>query len=98
MKYSTQIKPISYIKANAADVIKHVNETQQPYIITVNGEAKAVLQDVREYEAMQEKIAMLEIIAQGRLEVIQGKVIPAEEAFAEIKAKYQSAKKEKRRV
>jgi prevent-host-death family protein len=98
MKYSTNIKPISYVKANAAEVIKNVCETRQPYIVTVNGEAKAIIQDVRDYEEAQERMALLEIIAQGRLEVIQGKVIPAEEAFAKIKAKYQTAQKERQRV
>jgi len=87
MKYSTQIKPISYIKANAAEVIKQVNETQQPYIITVNGEAKAVLQDVREYEAMQEKIAMLTILVQGQREYIEGKTVTLDEAIANIRVK-----------
>ncbi|MBU3742300.1 MAG: type II toxin-antitoxin system Phd/YefM family antitoxin [Candidatus Kapabacteria bacterium] len=87
MKYSTQIKPISYIKANAAEVIKNVCETQQPYIITVNGEAKAVLQDVREYEAMQERMAMLEIIAQGQREYIEGKTVTLDEAIANIRGK-----------
>lgn len=85
MKYSTNIKPISYVKANAAEVIKNVCETRQPYIVTVNGEAKAIIQDVRDYEETQERMALLEIIAQGRLEVIQGKVRPADEVFADIK-------------
>jgi prevent-host-death family protein len=84
MKYSTHIKPISYVKANAADVIKNVCESRQPYIITVNGEAKAVLQDVRDYEETQERIALLEIIAQGRLEQLQGKVRTASDVFQEL--------------
>lgn len=84
MKYSTQIKPISYVKANAADVIKNVCESRQPYIITVNGEAKAVLQDVRDYEETQERIALLEIVAQGRLEQLQGKVRSASDVFRDL--------------
>ncbi len=59
MKLSERIKPISYLKANAAEVIAKLAEHQQPMIITVNGEAKAVLQDIDSYEEMQEAIALM---------------------------------------
>lgn len=74
MRYSTQIKPISYLKANAAEVLDELNEQRKPLIITQNGEAKAVLQDVASYEQTQETMALLKILALGTQQVEQGKV------------------------
>lgn len=77
MRYSTQIKPISYLKANAADVLQELTEQRKPLVITQNGEAKAVIQDVASYEETQETLALLKILALGNQQVAQGKVRPA---------------------
>lgn len=76
MRYSTQIKPISYLKANAAQVLQMLEEQRRPLVITRNGEAKAVLQDVASYEETQETLALLKILALGNQQVEQGKVKP----------------------
>lgn len=76
MRYSTQIKPISYLKANAADVLDELNAQRKPLIITQNGEARAVLQDVASYEETQETMALLKILALGNKQIEQGKVKP----------------------
>lgn len=90
MQYSTQIKPISYLKANAAEVLAKLAEQREPLIITQNGEAKAVLQDVVSYEEMRESLAMLKILALGMQQVAEGKVSPVEEVVARLRAKYDS--------
>ena len=69
MRYSTQIKPISYLKANAAEVLEELSEQRKPLIITQNGEAKAVLQDVASYEETQETMALLKILALGNQQI-----------------------------
>ena len=69
MRYSSQVKPISYLKANAAKVLAHIAEHRNPLVITQNGEAKAVLQDVASYEETQETLALLKILALGNQEV-----------------------------
>jgi prevent-host-death family protein len=74
VRYSTRIKPISYLKANAAEVLEDLQEQRQPLIITQNGEAKAVIQDVASYEETQETLALLKILALGGEQVAQGKV------------------------
>ena len=74
MRYSTQIKPISYLKANAAEVLEDLQKQRQPLIITQNGEAKAVIQDVASYEETQETLALLKILALGGEQVARGKV------------------------
>lgn len=84
MKLSERIKPISYLKAHAPEVIQGLSEHQEPVIITVNGEAKAVLQDIDSYEEMQEAIALLKIIAMGKREIKEGKVVSLEEAFERV--------------
>jgi len=76
VRYSTQIKPISYLKANAAEVLNEIAEQRRPIVITQNGEARAVLQDVASYEETQETLALLKILALGNQQLAQGKVRP----------------------
>jgi prevent-host-death family protein len=87
MRYSTRIKPITYLKANAADVLRELTEVREPLVITQNGEAKAVIQDVRSWEETQETLALLKILALGNAQVDAGKVKPAREVIARLKAK-----------
>jgi prevent-host-death family protein len=77
MRYSTQIKPISYLKANAAAVLIQLEKHHIPMIITQNGEAKAVIQDIASYEETQETLALLKILALGGQQIAAGKVKPA---------------------
>ena len=88
MRFSTQIKPISYVKANAAEIIAELNDGGAPIVVTQNGEAKAVLQDVREYERTQETLAMLKIIALAERNIEEGRTRPAREVLEELRQKY----------
>ncbi len=72
MRYSSQVKPISYLKANAAEVLARLAERREPLVITQNGEAKAVIQDVASYEETQETLALLKILALGNAEIEAG--------------------------
>ncbi len=83
-----RIKPISYFKANAAEVINDLRETGEPMVITQNGEATAVIQDVASYEKDQETLALLKILALGQKDIEAGRYSPAEEAFADLKGRY----------
>ena len=87
MRYSSQVKPISYLKANAAEVLAHLAEQRQPMVITQNGEAKAVLQDVASFEETQETLALLKILALGNQDVAAGKVKPAADVVARLRSK-----------
>lgn len=87
MRYSTQVKPISYLKANAAEVLSSLVEQREPLVITQNGEAKAVMQDVASYEATQETLAMLKLLALGNQEVSAGQVKPLGDVVARLKQK-----------
>jgi prevent-host-death family protein len=87
MRYSLQVKPISYLKANAAEVLTHLAEQREPMVITQNGEAKAVLQDVASFEETQETLALLKILALGNQDMATGKVKPVADVVARLRAK-----------
>jgi len=87
MRYSSQVKPISYLKANAAEVLTKLAEQREPLVITQNGEAKAVLQDVASYEETQDTLAMLKILALGNQDVAAGKLKPAVDVVTRLRAK-----------
>jgi prevent-host-death family protein len=80
-----RIKPISYVKANAADLIRELKQSGEPLVITQNGEATAVMQDVATYEATQETLALLKILALGRRQVEEGRTVAAEEVFRSLR-------------
>ena len=86
MKYSDQIKPVSYLKANTAEILRRMAERREPMIITQNGVAKAVIQDVASYEQTQETMALLKILALGNRQIEQGKVVPANVAIKRLRA------------
>lgn len=87
MRYSAQVKPISYLKANAAEVLSQLAEERKPLVITQNGEAKAVIQDVASYEETQETLVLLKILALGNVEIEAGKVKPVGDVVARLRAK-----------
>jgi len=89
MRYSTQVKSISYLKANAAEMLQMLSEQREPVLITQNGEAKAVLQDVGSYDEMQETLALLKCLAIGDREVDAGQVHLIDEAVADLRAEVQ---------
>jgi prevent-host-death family protein len=74
MNPSRRIKPISYLKAHAAEVMRNLQEEAEPLVITQNGEAKAVMQNIESYEQTQETLALLKILALGVRQIEDGKV------------------------
>ncbi len=87
MKLSTQIRPISYLKAHTAEISLQLTERREPMVITQNGEAKFVLQDIVSFEQTQETMALLKILALGNRQIEEGKIKPAQEAIARLRNK-----------
>ncbi len=85
MKLSNQIKPISYLKAHAAEVVRNLAGQSEPLVITQNGEAKVVIQDIESYEQTQETMALLKILALGMRQIDDGKVQPASEVIKRLR-------------
>ena len=86
MKISTDIKPITYLKSHSADMLKQVNETHRPIVITQNGEPRAVLQDPESYENMRNAIGILKLISQGEDDIRNGNTTSQNEVFSELEA------------
>jgi len=87
MQLSEAIKPISFLKTKTADVINSVNENRQPIIITQNGEAKAIIQDMKSYESLRNSISLLKLIVQSEEDIQNGDVIPQDEMFEKLEKK-----------
>jgi len=90
MKLSSQIKPISYLKAHAAEIVRKLNEHREPLVITQNGEAKVVIQDIESYEQTQETMALLKILALGTHQIREGKVQPAENVIKRLRERQEA--------
>ncbi|MEW6186808.1 MAG: type II toxin-antitoxin system Phd/YefM family antitoxin [Thermodesulfobacteriota bacterium] len=84
MNIMNDIKPVTYLKSKAADLLNQINETHRPVIITQNGEPRAVLQDPKSYEAMRNAIGLLKLISQGENEVRNGQVKAQEKVFKDL--------------
>ena len=87
MHLADHIKPISYLKSEAAQIVKDLAESGEPLIITQNGEAKAVIQDVGSYEETQETLALLKILALGSQQVERGEIAPIGEVASRLRSK-----------
>ena len=91
MKLSNQIKPISYLKAHAAEIVRNLPGQGEPLVITQNGEAKAVIQDIKSYEQTQETMALLKMLALGTRQVEEGKVRPAGDVIQRLRNQSKSS-------
>jgi prevent-host-death family protein len=85
MKLSNQIKPISYLKAHFAEIVRNMSKQREPIVITQNGEAKVVMQDIESYEQTQETMALLKILALGSRQIEEGRIKPAADVIDDIR-------------
>ena len=86
MQLQNDIKPITYLKSRAADVLKQINETHRPMIITQNGEAKAVIQDPQSYENMKNTISMLKLLSFSEEDIRKDNLLDEKKVFSEVEA------------
>lgn len=93
MNISSDIKPVSFLKSHAADILKQINDTHRPIVITQNGEPRGVLQDPESYDNMRKAIGLLKLISQGEEDIKQGKTKTQDRVFKDIEKIL--AKKEK---
>lgn len=94
MKLSKSIKPISYLKAHASEIVRDAAANGSTYIITQNGDAKVVVQDIKEYEKTQDTLAMLKILAMSQESLKRGKAKSLKDTFADLDRKIKKFKKE----
>jgi prevent-host-death family protein len=93
MKFSESVKPISYLKAHASEVIRDVAENKKTMVITHNGEAKVILQDVKVFEQTQEALALLKILALSGKNIKQKKYKPLDKTFKDVRGKIDEFKR-----
>ena len=86
MNITNDIKPITYLKSKAADLLNQINETHRPIIITQNGEPRAVLQDPKSYENMRNAIGLLKLISLGEADVRNGRIKSQENVFNDLES------------
>jgi len=85
MKLAANVKPVGYLKENADEIVRTLSERGGPLIITRDGEAKAVVQDIEEFERTQETLALLKILSLGRKQIEEGRVRPAAEVTSALR-------------
>ena len=88
MKLSESVKSISYLKANAASLIEEINKNQKTFVITQNGEAKVIVQDIKVYEKNQETLALLKLLAMTNTKSKDAKRI--KETFSDLRNEMKS--------
>lgn len=87
MKFSTRVKSISCLKANATEIVREFERQREPLVISQNGQAKAAIQDVASYEATRETMALLKILALGNRQIEAGKVVAAGQVIRRLRAR-----------
>ena len=87
VKFSENIKPISFLKAHASEIIRNLNKSKKTIIITQNGEAKAVIQDIKLYEQNLESMSLLKILTQSNNSINKGAIKPITKAFSDFESK-----------
>jgi len=90
MPLTGRIRPISYLKAHAADIVRNLGQEGEPLIITQNGEARVVIQDIASWEQTQETLALLKILALGTRQIEAGEVEPAADVIARVRERPES--------
>ncbi|MDI1254094.1 type II toxin-antitoxin system Phd/YefM family antitoxin [Thermomonas sp.] len=86
MKYSTHVKPISYLKNHAAEIAATLADTREPMLITQNGEARLVVMGVEAWEQQEQTLALLKLLALGNRQIEAGQFTPADAVFAALEA------------
>lgn len=84
MNITNDIKPVTYLKSRAADLLNQINETHRPVIITQHGEPRAILQDPKSYENMRNAIGILKLLSEGEANIREGRIKSQEDVFDEI--------------
>jgi prevent-host-death family protein len=89
MRLTEDIKPLSDLQSRAAEILRQVNDSRRPVVITEEGEARAVVLDIQSYEALRDATLLLQLAAQGEADFREGRVLPQDKALARVRARLQ---------
>lgn len=87
MRLSEDIKPVTYMKTRAADLLKQVKDSRRPVVITQNGEAKAVLLDVASYEELRNATLLLQLVSEGEADLRKGRTVQQKDALERVRSR-----------
>ncbi len=90
MSIETDIRPVTYLKSKASDLLKQVNDTHRHVVITQNGEPRAVLQDTASFEETKRALTLMKLIHQSEEAIRQGHVTSHKEVFSELNERFDS--------
>ena len=85
MKMREDIRPVTYLKSRAADLLAQLNKTHRPVIITQNGEPRAVMQDPESFERMKTAIGLMKLLVQGEEDARLGRTYGQDEVFRKLR-------------
>ncbi len=91
MRVNEDIKPVTYMKTRAAELLRTVVETRRPVVITQNGEPRGVLLDVASYQELRDAVLLLKLVAQGEADVQAGRTVPQEDLFTALEGRVAGA-------
>jgi len=94
MKLSTAVKSISYLKTHASEIVRNITNTRQALVVTQNGEAKVVVQDIRTYDRMQETLALLKILTRSKQNIKRGRIKTLDDTFSSLEKRIKAFKDE----
>jgi prevent-host-death family protein len=85
MRVEHDIKPVTYMKTRAAQLLRRVDESRRPVIITQSGEPRGVLIDYATYEELRKATLLMRLIAQGEADVRAGRLVSSEKVFKSLR-------------
>ena len=84
MNFKEAIEPVTVLKTKSAELIKRARETGQPIVITQNGKATAVLQDVESFQRQRDALLLLKLLSDRDAEVRAGHTVSHDEAIRQL--------------
>jgi prevent-host-death family protein len=74
IKFSEDVVPLTDLKVNPGKIVNRANDNKRPILVTSRGRGVAVVQGLEEYEMLEEKVAFMQAVVKGLVEVKEGKV------------------------
>jgi prevent-host-death family protein len=87
MRIEHDVKPVTYMKTRAAELLRSVDETRRPVVITQSGVPRGVLMDFESYQELRQATLLLRLLAQGEADVREDETVPQQEVFKSLRAR-----------
>jgi len=85
MDLNDDVIPVTELKNQTKKVLARVKRTGAPILVTQNGRSAVIILDIVFYQAQQRRLKVLEEIAKGEREILEGKGVPHSEVVKKAK-------------